>query len=57
MRITANQVTSVRFDACPTCGGKGVLSVLNLGSQGARTTRHICPRCQHVGIRRAITFR
>ena len=51
------EITSVRFDRCPTCGGTGVIATIELGAQGAQQQRRVCPRCHQVQVRRAVTFR
>ncbi len=51
------QVTSVRFDNCPTCGGTGVVYVTEMGSAGSKMKKVKCPTCHGVAIQRALTFR
>lgn len=51
------QVTTVEFDACPTCGGTGVIESIEAGAQGAQTRRLKCGLCHGVAVRRAVSFR
>lgn len=56
-------VTSVRFSACPTCGGSGVLEVIQTGGAGNRGENAsglrlvACPTCHTVGIIRRVSYR
>lgn len=51
------EVTSLEFDACPTCGGTGVIESIETGAQGAQTKRLRCHVCHGVAVRRALSFR
>jgi len=51
------QTVLVGFQDCPTCGGTGLISVLDLTAGGSRTHKVECPQCHTVGVYRQLTFR
>lgn len=51
------EVTSFDFDACPVCGGTGVIESIETGAQGAQTRRLRCGLCHGVAVKRALSFR
>jgi len=51
------KIVLVGFQDCPTCGGTGLINVLDLTAGGSRTHKVECPQCHTVGVYRLLTFR
>ncbi len=51
------EVSRSAYDACPTCGAKGVLIKLNTGVGGGSSSAAECPRCHGVRYDRSIQFK